>query len=855
MNDLAIFDEPHHQALELLSAKALASGDIAAAFRLSDRRCRIAPLAEPHCFVLRADALYRMGRKENALADIMRAIGIAPDDIAANRRLMAWGDGGRREEAALTLIAQDGNHDTLRQAIAIMRNAGRSAFASARLVGGAVRGWASWARNRTVEIAISAGGNTVASAIAADPAHPLADTLGHAANLVLPLPASDDARLVTVSCDGETLVSIRTAAEGTPPKAARARSAQRWTSEPRATIIVPIYADHEATKACIDSLLAHSLDRTRWRIMLVNDASPDAAINDYLAGIGRDRRVELLNNAANLGFVESVNRALAEIPRGDILLLNADTIVPENFLDRLAAAAHSAAGIGTVTPLSNHGEFTSFPIANAANPLPPLAEIAAIDRVAAEANAGRIVTIPNGIGFCLYVTRACLDAVGALSSRYHRGYLEDVDFCLRARERGFRNVCAPFVYVAHAGSRSFGREKRSLVVRNLAIIERRFPNYRAECAAFVALDPLCASRQAIERAMPPRNRAPSLIVTGEGAVAAVARQRARSLAAQGQEALVLSLRRRPGGALAKITNASGAPPQSIAFDLGADDAALLGYVRAVKPSRLEIADPAIVPPALLDSLTRMGIPCDIVIADAGLLSEEGISRPGAPLRTQSPSNRRKEAARLCDVDDRSVQGPRYLRELAAKADRLLVSCSEAEAFVARYFPPGAAKRIEVMGTDVRPPSLTGQDLRPLCGPRHRLGIIPIASGPRQLEVMRNVACAFNTRRPECSIVVLGDTLDDLALMRIGNTFVTGPIEASELDRACGDHELGTLFLCSIRALYGHPLQSSARACGLPLAYFDWCGGRRVGRPGDLLLDPGAPSGEFIVALTQWIGSW
>jgi hypothetical protein len=29
----------------------------------------------------------------------------------------------------------------------------------------------------------------------------------------------------------------------------------------------------------------------------------------------------------------------------------------------------------------------------------------------------------------------------------------------------------------------------------------------------------------------------------------------------------------------------------------------------------------------------------------------------------------------------------------------------------------------------------------------------------------------------------------------------------------------------------------------------------VGRPGDLLLDPGAPSGEFIVALTQWIGSW
>jgi GT2 family glycosyltransferase len=804
-----------------------------------------------------------MGQKADALADILRAIEIAPDDIAANRRLMTWGDGGRREDAALTLIAQDGNHDTLRQAIAILRSAGRCAFARVKPIGSKVRGWAAWPRDRTVEVAISAGGNAIASALVAEPAHPLADVLGHAANLMLPLSTSDEAQLITVSCDGETLVSMRRPAESEPrprntgrnTQVAGTRSPWGRMNEPQATVIVPIYADYAATKACIDSLLAHTADRTRWRVMLVNDASPDAAINDYLAGFDKDRRVELLTNDANLGFVGSVNRALAEIPCGDILLLNADTIVPKGFLDRLAAAAHSAPAIGTLTPLSNNGEFTSFPVAHAANPLPPPAEIAAIDRVAAEVNAGRIVDIPNGIGFCLYVTRACLDAVGALSSRYHRGYLEDVDFCLRARERGFRNVCAPSLYVGHAGSRSFGREKRSLVVRNLAIVERRFPNYRAECAAFIALDPLSESRQAIERAMPPQNRAPCLVVTGEGAVAAIARERARSRASLGQEMLVLTLRSRPAGTTAKITNVSGAAPQSIAFDLSAaDDAALLAYLRAVKPSRLEIADPANVPPALLDTLTGMGIPCDILIADAGLLGGEGISRRGAPLRTQGPSNSWNEVARVCDVDDPSVQRSRHLRDLVAKADRLLVPCSEAEAFVARYLTPEAAERIEVMGIDVRPQSLTGQHLRPRCGPRHRLGIIPIESGPRQLEVMRNVACVFNIRRPDCSIVVLGDTLDDLALMRIGNTFVTGPVDPSELDRACRDHALGTLFMCVTGPLFGHPLQFSALACGLPLAYFNWCGGRRTGRPGDLLLDPGAPSGELMWALSQWIGS-
>jgi GT2 family glycosyltransferase len=48
-------------------------------------------------------------------------------------------------------------------------------------------------------------------------------------------------------------------------------------------------------------------------------------------------------------------------------------------------------------------------------------------------NTGLAVDVPNGIGFCLYVTRRCLDEVGLLSEAFQRGYLEDVDFCLRAR--------------------------------------------------------------------------------------------------------------------------------------------------------------------------------------------------------------------------------------------------------------------------------------------------------------------------------------------------------------------------------------------------------------------------------------
>ena len=113
-----------------------------------------------------------------------------------------------------------------------------------------------------------------------------------------------------------------------------------------------------------------------------------------------------------------------------------------------------------------------------------------MDDAARVANGGGAIVLPTGIGFCLYIRRACIDAVGPLSDLYTRGYYEDVEFCLRARETGFRNVCATGVFVGHAGARSFLGEKRSLVVRNLVVLEARFPEHRLECAAFLKADPL-----------------------------------------------------------------------------------------------------------------------------------------------------------------------------------------------------------------------------------------------------------------------------------------------------------------------------------------------------------------------------
>src|ERR1700722_7177480 len=118
--DRTIFDEPHYESLELLAAVALADGNIVPAFKLADRRCRIAPVPEAHCYVLRGEASYQMGAKADAIADMAKALDIAPNNIAANRRMLAWASGDQQIKAARALIEHGRDPSLLPRAIQVL---------------------------------------------------------------------------------------------------------------------------------------------------------------------------------------------------------------------------------------------------------------------------------------------------------------------------------------------------------------------------------------------------------------------------------------------------------------------------------------------------------------------------------------------------------------------------------------------------------------------------------------------------------------------------------------------------------------------------------------------------------------
>jgi hypothetical protein len=118
--------------------------------------------------------------------------------------------------------------------------------------------------------------------------------------------------------------------------------------------------------------------------------------------------------------------------------------------------------------------------------------------------------------------------------------------------------------------------------------------------------------------------------------------------------------------------------------------------------------------------------------------------------------------------------------------------------------------------------------------------------------MRTVAAGMYKRNTRISLAVIGGTQDDLGLMRIGDTFVSGPVETAELPFLCRAYDVDALLLCATRPVFGHPVELAARAASLPLAYFDWSNGYRSPCSCDLVLNPGQSAADLIDTLHQWL---
>ena len=255
----------------------------------------------------------------------------------------------------------------------------------------------------------------------------------------------------------------------------------------KVTAIVPVYNGLDHLKRLLPSLLANT--PMGVGILMIDDCSPDAEIAPFLRKqAALDSRIRLLNNPENLGFVKTVNRAFDVCKDQDyVILLNTDTEMPPQWVERLLAPFEKAPDVASVTPFSNGATIFSLPLTDDRNNRDfirvfPLEEIDREIRRYSLPPEKR--TAPCGVGFCMAMKNDLVRKYGGFDEEsFGKGFGEEVDWCRRMVEKGFRNVIAPNLFVSHYHGGSFeSAERLALLEEHEKLLMEKHPDFHTALA-------------------------------------------------------------------------------------------------------------------------------------------------------------------------------------------------------------------------------------------------------------------------------------------------------------------------------------------------------------------------------------
>lgn len=295
-------------------------------------------------------------------------------------------------------------------------------------------------------------------------------------------------------------------------KIALLHKAQPPHEEPLIDVIIPVYKGYDETLRSIYNAVT-APNRIMAEIIVINDCSPDKQLTRMLKRLASMGLFTYLENQKNLGFVQTVNRGFALHPSRDLIILNADCVVYGNYADRLHEVAKSRPKVATVTPLTNNGELCSYPLQWHDNSWRNEQSDAELDGLCYRVNGAQSVEVPTGVGFCMYISRECMNVIGPFDAeQFGRGYGEENDFCLRAQAAGYVNLMAGGVFARHVGGSSFQSEKNKRVANAIRKLDKLHPGYRDMIEQWRANDPSTPMRIALDLARLPIKNIPSMLM-------------------------------------------------------------------------------------------------------------------------------------------------------------------------------------------------------------------------------------------------------------------------------------------------------------------------------------------------------
>lgn len=239
-------------------------------------------------------------------------------------------------------------------------------------------------------------------------------------------------------------------------------------------VVVPVFNAFEDVKSCLRALETTTYEN--YKVIIADDGSEKEVVKWLDEYASTRKNVDLLTTSKNLGYTFNVNRAIEYSKEDYVVLLNSDTVVFGNWLEKILAAFQAESSVGIAGPLSNAAGWQSAPYLRGDNSYPNHVTIESINHYLESLCINKYAMSDLVNGFCMCISRKVLNKIGRFDEKaFPMGYGEEDDFCLRARKAGFKNVIVTDTYVHHSKSKSFGHSRRlELATAGRKILDEKY---------------------------------------------------------------------------------------------------------------------------------------------------------------------------------------------------------------------------------------------------------------------------------------------------------------------------------------------------------------------------------------------
>ncbi len=221
------------------------------------------------------------------------------------------------------------------------------------------------------------------------------------------------------------------------------------------SVVVVTYNSEQVIGSCLESCRGYP-------VIVVDNASVDGTLSE----VRRFPHTRVIANAVNRGFAAGVNQGVRDCETEFILLLNPDVTLLTGIAALVARFDEERVAAGTGQLVGEDGRpQEGFGIRGFPTPVTLVFEVLGLNRIfpwnpvnrryrEIVRNVDAAGEVDQPAGAFLLFRKALWETLGGFDESFFPVWFEDVDFCKRAKEAGYRLVYEPSVRARHTGGHS-----------------------------------------------------------------------------------------------------------------------------------------------------------------------------------------------------------------------------------------------------------------------------------------------------------------------------------------------------------------------------------------------------------------